>query len=89
MTKKNILEILAREGHAISKKRLCIIDALWEKQGVDDIENFWLSVRQKESIGLATVHQTLGILEYLGCITKLSGIGRKKRYQLRFIKNTD
>lgn len=88
-TKRSILDLLIREGHSLSKQRLFIIDTLWEQQGVDNVEDFWLSLRKKETIGWATVHKTLSILEYLGCLTRLSSPGRHKRYLLNLPKNTD
>jgi len=81
-TKHTILTKLAERGYTLSQQRLVIIDKLCDKCFIDDIDDFWISLRQHHAISWSTVHKTIRLLENIGCITKATMCKRQQRYLL-------
>ncbi|MFD2599274.1 hypothetical protein ACFSQ3_09940 [Sphingobacterium corticis] len=67
---ENILTLLSREGYLLSPQRLCIIKALCEREHVSDLERLWIDLRESHAVSWATVHNTVRLLESLGCLIK-------------------
>lgn len=80
--KNTILTKLTDKGYTISQQRLLIIDRLCNSQFFDNIDDFWISLRQKHPISWSTVHKTIRLLEKLGYITRLKNNRRQQRYFL-------
>ena len=65
-----IQALLSQEGYLLSPQRLCIIKALCEQERVSDLERLWIDLRESHAVSWATVHNTVRLLERLGCLIK-------------------
>ncbi|SEM00350.1 pentatricopeptide repeat domain-containing protein (PPR motif) [bacterium A37T11] len=69
-----IMEGLARQGYLISQQRRILIAALCAAGSVDDVEAFWMQLRQQYGISWATVYTNLNLLARHGWLIR-SGRG--------------
>lgn len=50
------IALLQAKGHVASKRRILIMQALYQKKKIEDMEFFWLELRQEHHISWATFY---------------------------------
>jgi Fe2+ or Zn2+ uptake regulation protein len=81
-----LLEEINRSGCRLTQQRLAIIDEVFRSQKHIKINDFYFRIRKKyPGIGLTTVYHTLELLEKLGRLRKISGVGKYAVYDTNVI----
>lgn len=80
--KENILTLLAERGYLLSQQRRVIINEICHQQNISNAEDLWIVIRKTHSIGWATVHNTIRLLEKLGILSRNLSPNRHQEYHL-------
>lgn len=80
--KNKILTKLTDKGYNISQQRLIIIDQLCSTPLIDNIDDFWVNLRQHHAISWSTVHKTIRLLEHLGYIIRSKNSKHQQQHLL-------
>lgn len=83
MNKEEIVGRLDSLGCKMNSRRLQILEDFLVVGQITDVEEFWISVREKLPVSWATVHNFLNTLCLYGILEKENHEGRNKRYRLK------
>ncbi len=67
---RQIMNGLSSQGYLISQQRRILIGALCAVGSVDDVEAFWMQLRQEYGISWATVYTNLNLLARHGWLVR-------------------
>lgn len=62
--------LLKKKNIIITSKRNIVLKAISEKLVIEDVEDFWISLRSNTKISWATVHVFLGLLNDCGILER-------------------
>lgn len=79
-----IQQIMASRGYFVSRKRQIIIDQLCMFKYIENIDDFWIRIRQNHTISWATVRNTIRLLIDLECLIPLDKAATQQGFDLRF-----
>lgn len=65
----NMMTLLTDKGYLVSQQRRIVMEALCRKRQIDDVEDFWISLRERHPISWSTVHTTVKLLTQIGVLT--------------------
>lgn len=78
-----VIQSLAKEGYMLTQRRMQIIDYLWDKTEINDIEALWLEIRSSEPVSWATMYTTVKLLYKLGWLELKEEKSKKTAYRWR------
>lgn len=67
-THSTIENRLTDKGYIISQHRRIIIDHICKIKCIENVDDFWISIRQQHTISWTTVYNTLRLLKELGYV---------------------
>lgn len=73
---------LQERGHFASKQRILIMTALCTHKEINDMESFWLALRQEHRISWATFYSFIRLAVKEKWISKLGNTSTYARYEL-------
>ncbi|KGE12354.1 hypothetical protein [Sphingobacterium deserti] len=76
------IQQLKDRGHSASRQRILIMTALSQKRVIDDMESFWLELRQEHAISWATFYSFIRLAVKENWIAKHGKVSTYARYQL-------
>ncbi len=78
------MALLTDRGYLVSQQRRIIMEALCRERRIDDVEDFWISLRERHPISWSTVHTTVKLLTQVGVLSVHPVGKRGQRYTLVF-----
>jgi len=75
-----LIESSTTQGYKMTPKRQQIIESLWCKSEIHDIEELWLAVRDRNNVSWATFQTTIKLLYRLGWLELNKNETKKRKY---------
>lgn len=78
----NMMALLTDRGYLVSQQRRIILEALCRERQINDVEAFWIALREKHPVSWSTVHTTVKLLTQVGVLTPYPVGKRGQAYTL-------
>lgn len=77
-----IISRMIDKGIKVSKKRIWIVEEVYQVKFITNVEEFWMHLRSIRPVSWATTYNTLRILSEYGIIEKINKDSKAIAYRL-------